>query len=218
MDGITRYFNEMPMSYTDELMHYGVLGMKWGHHKARRLEAASAKQSLKGNTKKANQLKNRADAENRKYEHRKAFNEAYKADRKERRKYRVTKEDLNKMNNKEYFSYKLDKNLYGRKIANRITYEYQKRGKEGAAQERKKAIMGATLTVAATYALPAIRSKVNQYTHGKRGDVYVNNLAVEQYSRYRGGLNEYKKGGVNLGFKAADRGKKWMEAVRNAGK
>ena len=38
MKYINEYYASCPPSYMDELMHYGVLGMKWGQHKARSSE------------------------------------------------------------------------------------------------------------------------------------------------------------------------------------
>ena len=223
---VNDYFSSIPKSYTDELMHYGVLGMKWGQHKARRLEAASSKQSLKGNTKKANQLKRRADAENRKYEHRKAFNEAYKADREERNKYKLTKDELKNIKKKNldrYMDYQINKQVYGKKAANRIDYERQKRGKEGAKQEQKKSmkkIIGITLATTAVNAMvmnPKNVMKIQKMIYDNNNNVYLNNLAIDAYSKSQGGLKNYNKRGVSLGFKAASRGKKWMDAVRSAG-
>lgn len=41
-------------SYSDALAHYGVLGMKWGVHRARKNQQKAAKARAKGNTEAAN--------------------------------------------------------------------------------------------------------------------------------------------------------------------
>lgn len=45
----------------NELYHYGVLGMKWGVHRARKNSAKAEKYQKKGNTKKASKYSDKAD-------------------------------------------------------------------------------------------------------------------------------------------------------------
>lgn len=71
------------MGYNDELMHYGVLGMKWGHHKA--LKKSSSYQSAKKAYKSA------------KKQYNKDFNAAYK-DRKNTTKVDKMQDSAKKLN------------------------------------------------------------------------------------------------------------------------